>query len=77
MENRLALTESSHDVLEQYVMRNNLVISKILDSVKDSDLELRVTSIASDIDVNFELREVEDCHIIDKSILALQWPLLN
>ena len=31
MENRMALTESSHDALEQYGRRNNLVISGIPD----------------------------------------------
>ena len=39
LENRVALIESSHDALEQYCRRNNLVISGIPDSVQDSDLE--------------------------------------
>ena len=67
LENRVALIESSHDALEQYGRRNNLVISGIPDSVQDSDLESTVTSILSDIDVNVESREVEDCHRIGKS----------
>ena len=54
MENRLAFIESSHDALEQYGRRNNLVISGIPDSVQDSELESTVTSILSDIDVNVE-----------------------
>ena len=62
----MALTESSHDALEQNGRRNK-VISGIPDSVQDSDLELTVTSILSDIDVNIKSREEEDCHRIDKS----------
>ena len=61
------LIESSHDALEQYGRRNNLVISGIPDSVQDSELESTVTSILSDIDVNVESREVEECHKIGKS----------
>ena len=67
LENRMALIESSHDVLEQYGRRNNLVISGTPDSVQDSDLESTVTSILSDIDANVESREVEDCHRIGES----------
>ena len=67
LENKVALIESSHDALEQYVRRNNLVISGIPVSVQDSDLESTVTSILSDIDVNVESREVEDCYRIGKS----------
>ena len=67
LENRVALIESSHDALEQYSRRNNLVISGIPDSVQDSGLESTVTPILSDIDVNFESREVEECHRIGKS----------
>ena len=67
LENRVKLIESSHDVLEQYGRRNNLVILGIPDSVQDSDLESTVTSILSDIDVNVESREVEDCNRIGKS----------
>ena len=63
----MALIESSHDALEQQGRRNNLVISSIPDSVQDYDLESIVTSILSDIDVNVESREVEDCHRIGKS----------
>ena len=65
--NRVALIESFHDAFEQYGRRNNLVISDIPDSVHDSDLESTVTSILSNIDVNVESREVEDCHRIGKS----------
>ena len=43
------------------------MISAILDSVQDSDIESTVASILSDIDVNVESREVEDCHRIGKS----------
>ena len=67
MENRVALIESSHDALEQYGRRNNLVVSGIPDSVWDADLESTVTSIISDIDVKVESGEVEDCHRISKS----------
>ena len=63
----MAFIESSHDALEQYGRRNNLVISGIPDSVQDSELELTVTSIFSNIDVNVESREVEECHKIGKS----------
>ena len=63
----MALIESSLDVLEQYGRCNNLVISGIQDSAHDSNLESTVTSILSDIDVNVESREVEDCHRIGKS----------
>ena len=67
LENRLAFIESSHDALEQYGRRNNLVISGIPDSVQDSELESTITSILSDIDVNLESRKVEECHRIGKS----------
>ena len=43
------------------------MISGIPDSVQDSDFESTVTSILSDIDVNVESKEVEDCHRIGKS----------
>ena len=43
------------------------MISGIPNSVQDSDLESTVTSILSDIDVNVESKEVEDCHRIGKS----------
>ena len=67
LENKVTLIELSHDALEQYGRRNNLVISGIPDSVQDSDFESTVSSILSDIDVNVESREVEDCHGIGKS----------
>ena len=57
----MAFIESSHDALEQYGRRNNLVISGIPDSVQDSELESTVTSTLSDIDVNVESKEVEEC----------------
>ena len=43
------------------------MISGIPDRVQGSELESRVTSILSDIDVNVESREVEECHRIGKS----------
>ena len=63
----MALIECFHDAPEQYVKRNNLRVSGIPDCVQDSDLESTVTSILSDIDVNVESRELEDCHRIVKS----------
>ena len=54
LQTKVAFIESSHDPLEQYGTRNNLVISGIPDSVQDSELESTVTSILSDIDVNVE-----------------------
>ena len=63
----MAFIESSHDALEQYSKRNNLVVSGIPDSAQDSELESTVTSIVSDTDVNVESREVEECHRIGKS----------
>ena len=67
LENRVAPIEPFHDAFEQYSRMNNLVVSGIPDSVQDSDLESRVTSILSDIDVNVESREAGDCHRIGKS----------
>ena len=67
LENRVVLIESSHDALQQYGRRNNLVIFGIPDSVQDSDHESTVTSILSDTDVNVESREVDECHRIGKS----------
>ena len=43
------------------------MISGIPDSVQDSELESTVTSILSDVDVNVESREVEECQRIGKS----------
>ena len=43
------------------------MISGIPDNVPDSNLESTVTSILSDIAVNVEPREVENCHRIGKS----------
>ena len=45
LENRVVLVKLSHDALEQYGRRNNLVIFGIPDSVQDSYLESTVTSI--------------------------------
>ena len=45
LENRVVLVKLSHDALEQYGRRNNLVVFGIPDSVQDSDLESTVTSI--------------------------------
>ena len=45
LENKVALIESSHDALELYGRRNNLVISGIPDSVQGSDLESTVTLV--------------------------------
>ena len=56
LENRVAVIESSHDALEQYDRRNNLVISDIPDTVQGSDLESTPTSVLSDTDVNVESR---------------------
>ena len=42
------------------------MITGILDSVQDTDLESTVTLILFDIDVNVESREVEDCRRIGK-----------
>ena len=67
LENRVALIEFSHYALEQYGRRNNLVISGLLDSAQDSDLESTATTILSDIDGNVESREKGDCHRIAKS----------
>ena len=39
----------------------------IPDNAQDIDLESKVISIFSDIDVNVEWREVDDCHRIGKS----------
>ena len=43
------------------------MISGIPDSVQISDLKSTAASILSDIDVNVESREVDDCHRIGKS----------
>ena len=56
LENKVAVIESSHDALEQYGRRNNLVISDIPDSVQGSDLESTPTSVLSDTDVNVKSR---------------------
>ena len=68
-ENERLCDKSSHDALEQYGRRNNLVNSGNPDSVQDSDLESTVTSILSNIDVNDESREVED--YLKRSLLDL------
>ena len=77
LENRVAPIESSHDALEQYGRRNNLVISGIPGSVQDSDLESTVTSILSDIDINVESKEVQDCNRIVKSNDGSKRPSLD
>ena len=43
------------------------MITGILDSVQDTDLELTMTSILSYTDVNVESKEMEDCRRIGKS----------
>ena len=77
LENRVTPIESSHDALEQYGRRNNLVISGIPGSVQDSDLESTVTSILSDIDINVESKEVQDCNRIVKSNDGSKRPSLD
>ena len=77
LENRVVLVKLSHDALEQYGRRNNLVIFGIPDSVQDSYLESTVTSILWDIDVNVESREVEDATELVNLIMVLKRPLLD
>ena len=67
LENKLNTVETSLDALEQCVRRINIVITGIPDSVQDTELESRVTSTLSNIDVNVKSSEVEDCHRIGKS----------
>ena len=59
--------ESKCNSLEQNGRRNNLEISRIPDSVDQTDLEDRVVEIFDKIGVDLSNDEIEACHCICKS----------
>ena len=61
LENKLVSLETSTTALEQYGRRNNLVLSGILDTTADDELESTVISVLGDIDVEVESSDIEDC----------------
>lgn len=72
MENKLVLLEASTSALEQYVRRNNLVLSGIPDTIADDELENIVISVLGDIDIDANIDDkvksldTEDCNRIGK-----------
>ena len=67
LEKRVEDAESHSHLLEQYGRRNNIEIEGISDTVSDENLESKVISILSEIDVNVESNDIEACHRIGKS----------
>ena len=53
--------------LNQYGRRNNIVFTGIPDILQDDELEEAVKSFLSDIDVNLDVDDIEDCHRVGKS----------
>ena len=66
LEQKLVVSESSTNNLEQYGRRNNMGISGILDSVDINHSEESVAEILSDIDVKVTSNDIEACHRIGK-----------
>ena len=66
LESRVAILESNHKDLAQYVRRNNVVFSGIPENPSDNELEGTVISVLSDIDIEGEPRDIEACHRISK-----------
>ena len=66
LEQKLVEFECSTNNLEQYGRRNNTIISRIPDSVDNNQLEVSVTEILTDINVNVASNDIEACHRIDK-----------
>ena len=66
LEPKLVEFECSTNNLEQYDRRNNTIISRIPDSVDNNQLEVSVTEILTDINVNVASNDIEACHRIGK-----------
>ena len=64
---RVLFLEKDINSLNQYGRRNNIVFTGIPDILQDDELEEAVKSILSDIDVNLDVDDIEDCHRVGKS----------
>ena len=66
LENPCSRYKSDHNVLGQYGLRNNKVLSGIPESVSEDVLEELVITVLADIDVSVESQNIEACHRFDK-----------
>ena len=66
LEAKLVKLEKEQNSLAQYGRRNNTVISGIVDSIDDDNLESTVISMMSDINVNIEDNDITACHRFGK-----------
>ena len=64
---RVLFLEKDINSLNQYGRRNNIVFTGTPDILQDDELEEAVKSILSDIDVNLDVDDIEDCHRVGKS----------
>ena len=64
---RVIFLEKDINSLNQYGRRNNIVFTGMPDILQDDELEEAVKSILSDIDVNLDVDDIEDCHRVGKS----------
>ena len=67
LDKKIISLESSYNMLEQYVRKNNLEITGIPDSMPQKDLENKVVDILNAIGVNVSNDDFEDCRRIGKS----------
>ena len=66
LEAKIVKLETEQNSLAQYGRRNNTVISGIVDSIDDDNLESTVISMMSDINVNIEDNDITACHRFGK-----------
>ena len=62
LENKIIDLEIQNNNLDQYSRRNNVEISGISQSVRDSHLEEKVVDILKAIDANVTTNEIDACH---------------
>ena len=66
LEDKVVSLETSVNQVEQYGIRNNIVISGIPDDVADDKLVDVVTSIMKNVNVDVQNADIEACHRIGK-----------
>ena len=66
LELKIYKLDTGQNSLAQYERINNVVISGILVSIEDNNLENIVISMMSDINLNVEENDIEACHRFGK-----------
>ena len=67
MESKVTSLEINQNKLEQYGRRNNIEVSGIPDSVKDSCLEEKIISVFTSFGIDVKSYNIGACHRIGKS----------